>query len=119
MVIFVLAVTKSGKSIDSFVRGWMPKPSNHPNIVEYAASFTVPHDFGLPGAILITNYYGKEFFLREVIVHGFRDGPLFFPGHTWIHSRNANPESRIIFRNEVRILYVIRSTNLGRSWQVI
>ncbi|KAL8111659.1 hypothetical protein AgCh_019396 [Apium graveolens] len=94
-------VTKSGKSIDSFVRGWMPKPSNHPNIVEYAANFTVPHDFGLPGAILITNFYGKEFFLREIIIHGFREGPVFFPGYTWIHSRNANPESRIIFKNDV------------------
>lgn len=66
LVIFVLAVTKSGKSIDSFVRGWMPKPSNYPHIVEYAANFTVPHDFGLPGAVLITNFYGKEFFLREI-----------------------------------------------------
>lgn len=94
-------VTKSGKSIDSFVRGWMPKQSDHPNIVEYAANFTVPHDFGLPGAILITNFNGKEFFLREIILHGFREGPIFFPGYTWIHSRNANPESRIIFKNEV------------------
>lgn len=87
------------------MRGWLPKPSNDSNIVEYAANFTVPHDFGYPGAILVTNFHSKEFFLMEVIVHGFSEGPIFFPGHTWIHTRNANPESRIIFKNEVRDIY--------------
>lgn len=101
----VLSVTKSGKSVESFVRGWLPKPSNQPNIVEYAANFTVPHDFGCPGAILVTNCHSKEFFLIDVVVHGFSEGPIFFPGHTWIHTRNTNPESRIIFRNEVRNMH--------------
>jgi len=27
------------------VRGWLSKPSDHPHIVEYAANFTVPHDY--------------------------------------------------------------------------
>ncbi|KAK2636726.1 hypothetical protein Ddye_031518 [Dipteronia dyeriana] len=92
-------VTNSGKSVESAVRGWMPKPSSHPNIVEYGADFTVPSDFGNPGAVLVTNLHGKEFYLAEIVVHGFDEGPMFFPANTWIHSRNDNPESRIIFRN--------------------
>ncbi|KAJ1401980.1 PLAT/LH2 domain [Sesbania bispinosa] len=93
-------VTNSGKSVQSYVRGWLPKPSNVPYIVEYTADFTIPSDFGGPGAILITNLHGKEFYLLEIILHGFSGGPLFFPANTWIHSRNDNPESRIIFRNQ-------------------
>ncbi|GAV89579.1 Lipoxygenase domain-containing protein/PLAT domain-containing protein [Cephalotus follicularis] len=93
-------VTNSGKSVESAVRGWLPKPAKQPNIVEYAANFTVPFDFGKPGAILITNLHGKEFYLLEIVIHGFEGGPLFFPAKTWIHSRNDNPESRIIFRNQ-------------------
>ncbi|XP_022881763.1 lipoxygenase 6, chloroplastic [Olea europaea var. sylvestris] len=92
--------TNSGKSIESHVRGWLPKPTNNPHIVEYGANFCVPLDFGSPGAILITNFHGNEFFLKEVVVHGFVEGPIFFSADTWIHSRNNNPESRIIFRNE-------------------
>ncbi|KAA8533278.1 hypothetical protein F0562_033189 [Nyssa sinensis] len=92
-------VTKSGKSVESYVRGWLPKPSNYPYIVEYAANFTVPYDFGCPGAILITNFHGKEFYLMEIVIHGFNEGPIFFPANTWIHSRKDNPESRIIFKN--------------------
>lgn len=103
MIFFFLhAVTNSGKSVESAVRGWMPKPSSHHNIVQYGANFSVPSDFGKPGAVLITNLHGKEFYLAEIVVHGFDGGPIFFPANTWIHSRNDNPESRIIFRNQVR-----------------
>lgn len=93
-------VTMSGKSVESFVRGWLPKPSNLPYIVEYAADFTVPLDFGSPGAVLISNLHGKEFHLMEIVIHGFDEGPIFFPANSWIHSRKDNPESRIIFRNQ-------------------
>uniref|UniRef100_A0A2P2MML9 Lipoxygenase n=4 Tax=Rhizophora mucronata TaxID=61149 RepID=A0A2P2MML9_RHIMU len=94
-------VTNSGKSVQSSVRGWLPEPSSHTHIVQYAADFTVPSDFGNPGAILITNFHGKEFYLLEIVVHGFQVGPIFFPANTWIHSRKDNPESRIIFTNRV------------------
>lgn len=82
----------------------LAKPSNHPYVVEYAANFTVPNDFGRPGAILITNFLDKEFYLVEIVVHNFSEGPQFFPANTWIHSRKDNPESRIIFKNQVRIM---------------
>lgn len=94
-------MTKSGKSIESYVRGWLPKPLSHPYLVTYAANFRVPSDFGCPGAILITNFHGKEFHLMEIAVHGFKQGSLFFPADTWIHPQNDNPESRIIFTNKV------------------
>ncbi|KAK4429705.1 Lipoxygenase 6, chloroplastic [Sesamum alatum] len=93
-------VTKSGKSVESFVRGWLSKLSNNPHVVEYGADLTVPQDFGQPGAILVTNFHDKEFFLMEVVVHGFSQGPVFFWADTWIHSRKDNPESRIIFKNQ-------------------
>ncbi|XP_073013214.1 lipoxygenase 6, chloroplastic [Typha latifolia] len=93
--------TNVGKrSAQSAVRGWLPKPSNHPSIVEYAAKFTVPSGFGRPGALIITNLHNKEFFLMEIVVHGFNDGPVFFPANSWIHSCIDNPESRIIFSNQ-------------------
>lgn len=88
------------------MRGWLPKPvtSSNVNIFQYEANFGVPSDFGNPGAILITNLHGKEFYLLEIVVHGFDGGPVFFPANTWIHSRKDNAESRIIFKNQVRIL---------------
>ena len=87
------------------MRGWIPKPSNNEHIIEYAADFTVPFDFGNPGAVLVTNLHGKEFYLMEIVVHGFDAGPIFFPANTWIHSSKDNPDSRIIFRNQVSVVY--------------
>ncbi|XP_020110641.1 lipoxygenase 6, chloroplastic [Ananas comosus] len=93
--------TKSGKrSAEAAVRGWLPKPSNHPSIVEYAANFTVPSNFSRPGAVIITNLHSKEFYLVEIVVHGFNDVPVHFPANSWIHSRNDNPQSRVIFSNQ-------------------
>ncbi|KAF5189929.1 Lipoxygenase 6 protein [Thalictrum thalictroides] len=92
--------TNSGKTIESSVRGWLPRESDNTYLVEYAANFTVPSDFGCPGAVLVTNLQSKEFFLMEIVVHGFNEGPMFFPANSWIHSQNDNPESRIIFKNQ-------------------
>lgn len=107
-----LTGTKSRKSVESYVKGWLPKPLNHPYTVAYAADFRVPSDFGCPGAILITNNHGMEFHLMDIVVHGFKQGHVFFPADTWIHSQNNNPDSRIIFTNKVwmtvLIVFVIR-----------
>ncbi|KAL2903617.1 Lipoxygenase 6 chloroplastic [Bienertia sinuspersici] len=91
--------TKSGKSVEAYVIGWPPSSSEQPYIAEYAANFKVPSNFGNPAAIRITNKYSKELYLVEVVLHGFKDGPLYFPANSWIHSIKDNPESRIIFRN--------------------
>lgn len=108
-IVFVFLVTNSGKSIESYVRGWLPRPSNYHHVVEFAANFIVPNDFGSPGAVLVTNLHGKEFYLLEIIIHGFHGGPIFFPANTWIHSHKDNPESRIIFKNQVIIYKIFTS----------
>ncbi|CAI9093249.1 OLC1v1028708C1 [Oldenlandia corymbosa var. corymbosa] len=92
-------VTNSGKSVESSVKG-LPKPSNSPNVVEYTLNFAVPTDFGCPGAIIVTNFLDKEFYLVNVVLHGHGGEPLVFPANTWIHSQKDNPESRIIFSNK-------------------
>ncbi|XP_057776930.1 lipoxygenase 6, chloroplastic [Salvia miltiorrhiza] len=89
-----------GKSGETFVRGWLPRLSDNPYVVEYGADMVVSKDFGQPGAVVVTNFHEKEVFLMEIVVHGFKEGPLFFTADTWIHSRKDNPESRIIFKNQ-------------------
>uniref|UniRef100_A0A7N1A9D3 Lipoxygenase n=1 Tax=Kalanchoe fedtschenkoi TaxID=63787 RepID=A0A7N1A9D3_KALFE len=90
--------TQSGKSVEANVKGWLPKPSE--DIIEYAADFTVPNDFGKPGAVIITNHHYKEIYLVQIVLHGFFSGPIPFPANSWIHSRNDNYDSRIIFKNQ-------------------
>lgn len=89
--------------VESAVRGWVPQQSEQPYIIQYAADFTVAKDFGPVGAVLVTNLHGKEFYLVEIAIHGFDQGPIYFPAHTWIHAQKHNRESRIIFRNQVRM----------------
>lgn len=68
------------------MRGWLPQQLEHPRIAEYAADFSVPGDFGCPGAVLVRNLHGKEFYLLEIVIHGFNEGPIFFSANSWIHA---------------------------------
>ncbi|PKA54495.1 Lipoxygenase 6, chloroplastic [Apostasia shenzhenica] len=88
------------KSARIAVRGWLPKPANHSYLTEYAANFSVPSDFGRPGAVTVTNLQSKEFYLMELVVHGFADGPIFFPANSWIHSQKDCLDGRLIFSNQ-------------------
>ncbi|XP_077226864.1 PLAT/LH2 domain-containing lipoxygenase family protein [Tasmannia lanceolata] len=104
-------ITKAAKrSVESAVRGWLPKPSDNSYIVEYAADFTIPSNFGHPGAVIITNRHKKEFYLLEIVLHGCSEGPIFFPANSWIHSQNDNHESRILFSNQA---YLPSQTPVG------
>ncbi|KAK4357604.1 hypothetical protein RND71_023214 [Anisodus tanguticus] len=97
--------TNTGKSLECYAGSWLPKPADNPCIVEYTASFTVPSDFGRPGAIIVTNFHDKEVHLVQIVIHGFDEGPLTFPANTWIHSWKDDPESRTIFRNQAYLPY--------------
>lgn len=102
---FDVADTQSGKSVESSVKGWLPNPSADNDVFDYGAELTIPNDFGNPGAIIITNLHYKEFYLVQIVVHGFASGPVAFPANSWIHSHNDNYDSRIIFRNQVILFF--------------
>lgn len=101
--LLLLYITETGsgrRSSETPVLG-LPKARNDPRYLEFTANFTVPTDFGKTGAILVTNLLSSEICLSEIIVHDGSD-TILFPGNTWIHSRNDNPEGRIIFTSQVR-----------------
>ncbi|KAL5998180.1 hypothetical protein ACLOJK_009118 [Asimina triloba] len=92
--------SKTGKWVESRVSGRLPAASDDTNIVECAADFSVQRDFGRPGAVIFTNLHRKELFVYEIVIHGFDEGPIFFPVNSWIHSREDNKESRKLFSNK-------------------
>ncbi|KAF6167481.1 hypothetical protein GIB67_031682, partial [Kingdonia uniflora] len=59
----------TGKSLESTLRGWLPKELENANVVEYSTNFTVPSDFGYPRAVLITNLQSKELCLMEIVAY--------------------------------------------------
>lgn len=94
--------TGSGKrSAETAVMGWLARGSEKPYHVEFSADFSVPADFGRPGAILVSNGHFNEVLLTEIVIHGFDDGPIFFPAHTWIQPQTLDPAKRIVFSNQV------------------
>lgn len=100
---------KGRRSLETPVLG-VPKAVKDPRFLQFKADFTVPSDFGKPGAILVTNLLSTEICLSEIIIRDSGE-TILFPGNTWIHSRNDNPQARIIFRNQVRnlLLFIIES----------
>ncbi|KAE8657503.1 Lipoxygenase 4 [Hibiscus syriacus] len=65
------------KSKGAVLKDWSKKAKVKAERVHYTAEFTVASNFGLPGAISVTNKH-QEFFLESITVEGFACGPLHF-----------------------------------------
>lgn len=61
-------------------------------------------DFGIPGAITLTNKHQQEFFMESITIEGFACGPVHFPCNSWVQPRKDHPGKRIFFSNKVKIL---------------
>lgn len=89
------------KSKEAVLKDWSKKSNVKAERVNYSAEFMVDSNFGVPGAITVTNKHQKEFFLESITIEGFACGPVHFPCNSWVQSRKDHPAKRIFFSNMV------------------
>ncbi|KAI5082937.1 hypothetical protein GOP47_0002680 [Adiantum capillus-veneris] len=68
----------------------------------YSITFTIDKEFGLPGALLVTNHHHDEFYLESVTLHD-PDNPgqhLYFSCHSWIYNAINYNSPRVFFTNQ-------------------
>ncbi|KAF9593481.1 hypothetical protein IFM89_023530 [Coptis chinensis] len=65
------------------------------------AKFFIDSNFGIPGAIAVTNKHQKEFFLESIVVEGLACGPVHFSCNSWAQSKQDHPGKRVFFSNKV------------------
>lgn len=83
------------------MKDWSKKSNVKAERVNYIAEFVVDSNFGVPGAITVTNKHQREFFLEAITIEGFACGPVHFPCNSWVQSKKDQPEKRIFFSNKV------------------
>ncbi|KAL4367478.1 hypothetical protein GQ457_05G026220 [Hibiscus cannabinus] len=88
------------KSRGAVLKDWSKKAKVKAERVHYTAEFTVDSNFGLPGAITVTNKHQQELFLESITIEGFACGPLHFPCNSWVQSNTDHPAKRIFFSNQ-------------------
>uniref|UniRef100_A0A6N2NA16 Lipoxygenase n=1 Tax=Salix viminalis TaxID=40686 RepID=A0A6N2NA16_SALVM len=88
------------RSREAALRDWSKKSNMKAERVHYTAEFTVDSDFGVPGAITVSNKHQREFFLETITIDGFACGPVHFPCNSWVQSRKDHPSERIFFSNK-------------------
>ncbi|XP_073128873.1 linoleate 13S-lipoxygenase 3-1, chloroplastic-like isoform X2 [Henckelia pumila] len=79
------------------LQDWSKKSNLKTERVNYVAEFMVDSNFGIPGAILVSNKHQQEFFLESITVEGFPRGALHFPCDSWVQS---NKGKRVFFSNQ-------------------
>ncbi|KAK2969905.1 hypothetical protein RJ640_009851 [Escallonia rubra] len=67
------------KSKPAVLKDWSKKSNVKAERVNYSAEFMVDSNFGMPGAITVTNKHQKEFFMESITIEGFACGPVHFP----------------------------------------
>ncbi|XP_047173767.1 linoleate 13S-lipoxygenase 3-1, chloroplastic-like [Vigna umbellata] len=82
------------KSNKAALKNWSKKSSVKAERVNYTAEFIVDSDFGVPGAIAVTNKHQREFFLESIVIEGFVSGAVHFPCNSWVQGE------RIFFSNK-------------------
>ncbi|GJW37264.1 lipoxygenase 1, chloroplastic, partial [Tanacetum coccineum] len=88
------------KSKEAVLKDWSQKANLKSEKVNYTSDILVESDFGVPGAITITNKHQKEFYLESITIEGFACGPVYFPCNSWVQSVNDHAEPRIFFSNQ-------------------
>lgn len=89
------------KSVEAVLKDWAKKSKVKAERVNYMAEFVVDSNFGVPGAILVTNKHQKEFFLESITLEGLACGPVHFPCNSWVQSSKDLPlGKRIFFHNK-------------------
>ncbi|KAG8490144.1 hypothetical protein CXB51_015453 [Gossypium anomalum] len=81
-------------------------PINADKFVTHEVQFLVDGNFGVPGAILVTNKNSKEFYLKSITLEGF----LHFDCQSWVQPEKFHPEKRIFFTNKA---YLPNETPMG------
>ncbi|OVA03793.1 Lipoxygenase [Macleaya cordata] len=87
------------KSNQAVLRDWSKKSKIKAERVTYTVDFIVDSNFGIPGAITVTNKHQKEFFLESITIEGFACGAVHFTCNSWVQSQKDHPEKRIFFSN--------------------
>ncbi|XP_022715874.1 linoleate 13S-lipoxygenase 3-1, chloroplastic-like isoform X2 [Durio zibethinus] len=64
--------------------------------VSHEVQFLVDANFGVPGAVLVSNKNQKEFYLESIIIEGL----VHFKCHSWVQPEKLHPEKRIFFSNK-------------------
>nr|XP_043614237.1 lipoxygenase 1, chloroplastic [Erigeron canadensis] len=98
------------KSKEAVLKDWSRKSNLKSERVNYTADILVDSEFGIPGAITISNKHQKEFFLESITIEGFACGPVHFPCNSWVQSTKDHPKPRIFFSNKP---YLPDETPLG------
>ncbi|WVZ21446.1 hypothetical protein V8G54_008768, partial [Vigna mungo] len=93
--------TKSPKkSNKAALKDWSKKSSVKAERVNYTAEFIVDSDFGVPGAIAVTNKHQREFFLESIVIEGFVIGAVHFPCNSWAYLPGDTPAGLRVLREK-------------------
>ncbi|XP_017978690.1 PREDICTED: lipoxygenase 3, chloroplastic isoform X1 [Theobroma cacao] len=76
---------------------WSRTLNNYSDKVSsHKVQFLVDTNFGVPGAMIVTNKYEQEFYLESIAIEGF----AYFACNSWVQPHRLQAEKRIFFSNK-------------------
>lgn len=76
--------------------------------VTHKVDFMVDSNFGVPGAIIVSNKYQKEFFLESITI----EGVVHFSCNSWVQPEKFNAGKRVFFSNKVKFKILLSNYSI-------
>ncbi|CAM6126501.1 unnamed protein product [Calypogeia fissa] len=70
---------------------------------EYPIKFSVPKDFGQPGAIIVRNNHPNEFYIKSLRLEAEDKSVIEFLTYAWIYNAKKYAKDRVFFTNELHL----------------
>ncbi|WCJ18985.1 lipoxygenase 2 [Euphorbia peplus] len=82
------------------IKGYARKVSQKDGEMKFESKFKIPKAFGQVGALIVENENFKAFYLHNILLEGFPNGPIHFACESWVRSKHENQPHRIFFTNK-------------------
>ncbi|KAK4785903.1 hypothetical protein SAY86_002592 [Trapa natans] len=92
------------------IEGYAHKMKKEDDEVKFECEFKVNEGFGPVGAVLVENEHTKDIFIKDIVLHGFPEGPVTIGCSSWVCSKFQDPKKRVFFINKS---FVPSETPLG------
>ncbi|CAN0924598.1 Linoleate 13S-lipoxygenase 2-1, chloroplastic [Linum grandiflorum] len=101
------------------VKARAKKISENEEEIKYEAKFKISDQLGEVGGVVVVNEHPYEMFVKNIVLHGFVNGPVRIFCDSWVHINSQNSLKRMFFTTKLPNSDLRFSDTLLAIWHAV